>query len=144
MALVRLKEILEQDFDLFSYVPRFYPFVTKIKADYLISSQGEPTAFVFIMRNPLPVMPCAIFCAALPFRRVTVTTARTSVPELCSRRNGYRPKHLTQWLFTTVCQRISNNERCPPAYGENHRSVGIVFFYGVRLIFQPTMVTPQR
>ena len=81
MALVRLKEILEQDFDLFSYVPRFYPFVTKIKADYLISSQGEP-------------------------------------------------KHLTRSFCTTVCQRISNNERCPPACGENHRSVGIVFFMG--------------
>ena len=53
VALVRLKEVLEQDFDLFSYVPRFYPFVTKIKADYLISSQGEPTAFVFIIKESL-------------------------------------------------------------------------------------------
>ena len=125
MALVRLKEILEQDFDLFSYVPRFYPFVTKIKADYLISSQGEPTAFVFIIKESPSGDAVCDFCAALPLRRVTVTTARTSVPELCSRRNGYRPKHLTRWFCTTVCQRISNNERCPPAYGENHRSVGI-------------------
>ena len=50
LALVRLKEILEQEFDLFSYMPQFYPFVTKIKADYLISSRIEPTAFVFIIR----------------------------------------------------------------------------------------------
>lgn len=53
LALVRLKETLEQEFDLFSYMPQFYPFVTKIKADYLISSQIEPTAFVFIIRESL-------------------------------------------------------------------------------------------
>lgn len=51
LALVRLKEVLEQDFELFSYVPNLYPFVTKIKADYIISSQNEPTAFVFIIKE---------------------------------------------------------------------------------------------
>ena len=30
LALVRLKEVLEQDFELFSYVPNLYPFVTQI------------------------------------------------------------------------------------------------------------------
>lgn len=65
MALVRLKEILEQDFDLFSYVPRFYPFVTKIKADYLISSQGEPTAFVFIIKeSPSGDAVCDFLCCS--------------------------------------------------------------------------------
>lgn len=129
MALVRLKEILEQDFDLFSYVPRFYPFVTKIKADYLISSQGEPTAFVFIIKeSPSGDAVCDFLCCSA-LKKVTVTTARTSVPVPCSRRNGCRSKPLTRWCCTTVCQRIPNNERCPPAY-ENHRQVGIVFFMG--------------
>ena len=65
MALVRLKEILEQDFDLFSYVPRFYPFVTKIKADYLISSQGELTAFVFIIKeSPSGDAVCDFLCCS--------------------------------------------------------------------------------
>lgn len=50
-ALVRLKERLDQEFELFSYRPMFYSFFTKIKADYLISSNIEPSAFVFIIKG---------------------------------------------------------------------------------------------
>ena len=65
LALVRLKEILEQGFDLFSYMPQFYPFVTKIKADYLISSRIEPTAFVFIIReSPYGNAVCDFLCCS--------------------------------------------------------------------------------
>ena len=65
LALVRLKEILEQEFDLFSYMPQFYPFVTKIKADYLISSRIEPTAFVFIIReSPTGNAVCDFLCCS--------------------------------------------------------------------------------
>lgn len=81
LALVRLKEILEQEFDLFSYMPQFYPFVTKIKADYLISSRIEPTAFVFIIRESPPAMRCVTFCAALLLKKVAVTTVQTNVLE---------------------------------------------------------------
>ena len=56
------------------------------------------------------------------------TTIGISVGRLpCSRKRGYRLKSLTRWCCTTACQRIPNNERRPPAYGENHRSVGIWF-----------------
>ena len=96
LALVRLKEVLEQDFELFSYVPNLYPFVTKIKADYIISSQNEPTAFVLLSKNPLWVMLCVTSCVVLPLRRVTATTAQTSVPAPCSRKSGYRLKPLTR------------------------------------------------
>ena len=43
MALVRLKEILEQDFDLFSYVPRFYPFskAEQHKKSHTASPEGD-------------------------------------------------------------------------------------------------------
>ena len=65
LALVRLKAILEQEFDLFSYMPQFYPFVTKIKADYLISSRIEPTAFVFIIReSPSGNAVCDFLCCS--------------------------------------------------------------------------------
>ena len=37
-ALVHLKESLDNKFNLYSYMPRMYPFITGIKADYLISS----------------------------------------------------------------------------------------------------------
>ena len=50
-ALVRLKDILENDFRLFSYMPRMYPFTTTIKADYLISSHLDCVNFVFIIQS---------------------------------------------------------------------------------------------
>ena len=37
-ALVHLKESLDNNFNLYSYMPQMYPFVAGIKADYLISS----------------------------------------------------------------------------------------------------------
>lgn len=81
LALVRLKEILEQEFDLFSYMPQFYPFVTKIKADYLISSRIEPTAFVFIIRESPPAMRYVTFCVVLLLKKAAVTTVQTNVLE---------------------------------------------------------------
>lgn len=50
-ALIRLKETLEQDFQLHSYMPRFYSFTTQIKADYLISSTTAPVDFIFIIKS---------------------------------------------------------------------------------------------
>lgn len=50
-ALIRLKETLEQDFLLHSYMPRFYSFTTQIKADYLISSATAPVDFIFIIKS---------------------------------------------------------------------------------------------
>ena len=50
-ALVRLKKTLEKDFQLHSYMPRFYSFTTQIKADYLISSTTAPVDFIFIIKS---------------------------------------------------------------------------------------------
>ena len=50
-ALIRLKETLEQDFQLHSYMPRFYSFTTQIKADYLSSSTTAPVDFIFIIKS---------------------------------------------------------------------------------------------
>lgn len=50
-ALIRLRETLEQDFQLHSYMPRFYSFTTQIKADYLISSATAPVDFIFIIKS---------------------------------------------------------------------------------------------
>ncbi|MCD8129764.1 MAG: PBECR4 domain-containing protein, partial [Lachnospiraceae bacterium] len=49
-ALLRLKDIIEKDFTFFSYLPSLYPFTTRIKADYLISSHLDMTSFVFIIK----------------------------------------------------------------------------------------------
>ena len=50
-ALIRLEDILENDFLLFSYMPDKYPFATAIKADYLISCHLDLVSFVFIIQN---------------------------------------------------------------------------------------------
>ena len=50
-ALVRLKQTIEQDFILHSYMPRFYSFSTQIQADYLISKATPPIDFIFIIRS---------------------------------------------------------------------------------------------
>ncbi|MBQ4523249.1 MAG: hypothetical protein IJA10_09895 [Lachnospiraceae bacterium] len=50
-ALIRLENILEKDFLLFSYMPQMYPFTTMIKADYLISSHLDLVSFVFIIQT---------------------------------------------------------------------------------------------
>ena len=47
-ALLSIKDILDNSFTLFSFKPRMYPFVTNIKADYLISSTYKGQAFVFL------------------------------------------------------------------------------------------------
>ena len=49
-ALIRMKETLDNEFKLFSYMPKMYPFYTQIKADYLISRHSDITSFVFIIQ----------------------------------------------------------------------------------------------
>jgi len=50
LVLSILKNILDNDFNLFSFNPRFLPFHTAIKADYLISYHSEFTSFVFMIK----------------------------------------------------------------------------------------------
>ena len=49
-ALIQLKDILDNDFNLFSFTPKLYKFSTTIKADYFISSTRNDTNFIFIIR----------------------------------------------------------------------------------------------
>ena len=51
LALVHLKDTLENDFGLYSFMPRFYPFATTIKADYLIATLTGSIEFIFIIRS---------------------------------------------------------------------------------------------
>ena len=49
-ALIHIKESLDNEFTLYSYLPRVYPFYTNIKADYLIASSSVTPHFIFIIR----------------------------------------------------------------------------------------------
>lgn len=51
LPLVHLKDTLENDFGLYSFMPRFYPFATTIKADYLIATLTGSIDFIFIIRS---------------------------------------------------------------------------------------------
>jgi hypothetical protein len=64
-ALVHLKNSLDDEFTLYSYVPRMYPFITSIKADYLISSHIGIDSFVFIIQSsPQGESRCDFLCCS--------------------------------------------------------------------------------
>ena len=50
-ALIHLKNSLDNDFNLYSFMPRMYPFITNIKADYLIASHIAIYSYVFIIHT---------------------------------------------------------------------------------------------
>ena len=65
-ALVHLKESLDNEFNLYSYMPRMYPFITGIKADYLISSHFSVDNFIFIIKaNAQGELKCDFLCCSI-------------------------------------------------------------------------------
>lgn len=64
-ALIRMKDTLDNEFKLFSYTPKMYPFYTQIKADYLISHHSDITSFVFIIQaNANGYAKCDYLCCS--------------------------------------------------------------------------------
>lgn len=51
LALSALERMLDNEFSLYSFMPRFYSFVTSIRADYLIASHVDDASFVFLIRE---------------------------------------------------------------------------------------------
>ena len=64
-ALIHLKNSLDNDFNLYSFMPRMYPFITNIKADYLISSHIDIDSYVFIIHTtPNGNAKCDFLCCS--------------------------------------------------------------------------------
>ena len=64
-ALIHLKESLDNEFNLYSFMPRMYPFYTTIKADYLISSHTYINNFIFIINtNSQNESKCDFLCCS--------------------------------------------------------------------------------
>lgn len=64
-ALVHLKNSLDHDFNLYSFMPRMYPFITNIKADYLITSHLVIDSYVFIIHTtPKGDAKCDFLCCS--------------------------------------------------------------------------------
>lgn len=65
-TLIYLKNSLDNEFTLYSYVPRMYPFITNIKADYLFASHINIDSFIFIIRStPQGEAKCNFLCCSL-------------------------------------------------------------------------------
>ena len=65
-ALIHLKESLDHEFTLYSYMPQMYPFITGIKADYLLSSHFSVKNFIFIIKaNPQGDLKCDFLCCSI-------------------------------------------------------------------------------
>lgn len=65
-ALIHLKESLDNEFNLYSYRPRMYPFITSINADYLISSHFNVDNFIFIIKsNSQGELKCDFLCCSI-------------------------------------------------------------------------------
>ena len=64
-ALIHLKHSLDHDFNLYSFMPRMYPFITNIKADYLIASHLMIDSYVFIIHTtPKGDAKCDFLCCS--------------------------------------------------------------------------------
>lgn len=50
-ALIHLKNSLDNDFNLYTFMPSMYPFITNIKADYLIASHTIIDSYVFMIHT---------------------------------------------------------------------------------------------
>lgn len=64
-ALIQLKNSLDNEFNLYSFMPRMYSFYTSIKADYLIASHVVIDSFVFIIHtSPNGDAKCDFLCCS--------------------------------------------------------------------------------
>lgn len=64
-ALIHLKDSLDNDFKFYSFLPRMYPFITNIKADYLIVSHVVLDSYVFIIHtSPKGAAKCDFLCCS--------------------------------------------------------------------------------
>ena len=52
-VLISLKDSLDNDFILYSFMPQMYPFIVNIKANYLIASHNDIDSYIFIIRTSL-------------------------------------------------------------------------------------------
>lgn len=65
-ALIHIKESLDNEFTLYSYMPRMYPFFTSIKADYIISSHYKLDNFIFIIKaTAKDELKCDFLCCSI-------------------------------------------------------------------------------
>lgn len=88
-ALIHLKESLDNEFNLYSFMPRMYPFYTTIKADYLISSHTNINNFIFIIIPIHRMNRNVIFFVVQLLKKENVIMKPINVPEHYSKKNVF-------------------------------------------------------
>lgn len=99
-ALIHLKESLDNEFNLYSYMPQMYPFFTGIKADYLISSHLHVEHFIFIIKsNSQGELKCDYLCCSIFEKGERDYEANQRPRTLLKKERIYLPSHTTDILF---------------------------------------------
>ena len=63
-TLIQAKNIFDNEFNLFSFIPELYPFTTTITADYLIASNINLSSYIFIIHTKILKNKCYLCCSA--------------------------------------------------------------------------------
>ncbi len=111
-ALARLKDIIEKDFTLFSYMPRMYPFTTRIQADYLISSHQDMDSFVFILQrtdNQTAICECLCCSAFIKGSRDYEINQRPRI--ILKKERIHTATQKTDVLFNRITQPVIKNNK---------------------------------
>ncbi len=62
--LIQAKNIFDNEFNLFTFIPELYPFTTTITADYLISSNINLSSYIFIIHSKIHKDKSYLCCSA--------------------------------------------------------------------------------
>ncbi len=63
-SVAYLEKIFDNEFILYSFMAKFSPFTTQIKADYLISSNVNRASYVFLIRISRDELSCKCVCSS--------------------------------------------------------------------------------
>lgn len=108
-ALVHLKESLDNEFNLYSYMPRMYPFITGIKADYLISSHYSINTFIFIIKtNPQGNLEYDFQCCSIFKKGERNYEANQRPRTLMKKERVHIPSNRTDILLDRLASQLTN------------------------------------
>ena len=109
-ALVHLKDCLDDDFTLYSYMPRMYPFYTNIKADYLISSHFHIDNFIFIIKsNQQSELKCDFLCCSIFEQGERDYKSNQRSRTLLKKERIHIPTNTSEILFDRLTSQTQNN-----------------------------------
>lgn len=109
-ALIHLKNSLDNNFILYSFMPKMYPFVTTIKADYLITSHTPINSFIFIINaSTNELSKCEFLCCSV-FAQGT-RNYETNQRSYCilKKERIHIPTNTSTILFDKITQLSSDN-----------------------------------